>query len=118
LIKEIAQGTASAMGAVCDVEIDRGYPMLFNHPETTALARQTAEHYLGPEKVVDLDLWMAAEDFAFYAREIPATFYRLGTRNEAKGWVSSVHTPTFDLDEKSLPLGAGLMAAIALRQLA
>jgi len=118
LIREIASGTASAMGAVCDVEIDRGYPMLFNHPETTALARSTAEAYLGPQQVVDLDLWMAAEDFAFYAQQIPATFYRLGTRNEAKGWVSSVHTSTFDVDESALPLGAGLMAAIALEQLA
>jgi len=118
LIREIAYGTASAMGAVCDVEIDRGYPMLFNHPESTALARSTAEAYLGPQQVVDLDLWMAAEDFAFYAQQIPATFYRLGTRNEAKGWVSSVHTSTFDVDESALPLGAGLMAAIALEQLA
>ena len=118
LIREIASGTASAMGAVCDVEIDRGYPMLFNHPETTALARSTAEAYLGPQQVMDLDLWMAAEDFAFYAQQIPATFYRLGTRNEAKGWVSSVHTSTFDVDESALPLGAGLMAAIALEQLA
>ena len=118
LIREIASGTASAMGAVCDVEIDRGYPMLFNHPEPTALARSTAEAYLGPQQVVDLDLWMAAEDFAFYAQQIPATFYRLGTRNEAKGWVSSVHTSTFDVDESALPLGAGLMAAIALEQLA
>ena len=117
LIREIASGTASAMGAVCDVEIDRGYPMLFNHPESTALARSTAEAYLGPQQVVDLDLWMAAEDFAFYAQQIPATFYRLGTRNEAKGWVSSVHTSTFDVDESALPLGAGLMAAIALEQL-
>ena len=118
LIREIASGTASAMGAICDVEIDRGYPMLFNHLEPTALARSTAEAYLGPQQVVDLDLWMAAEDFAFYAQEIPASFYRLGTRNEAKGWVSSVHTSTFDVDESALPLGAGLMAAIALEQLA
>jgi len=118
LIREIASGTASAMGAICDVEIDRGYPMLFNHPEPTALARSTAEAYLGPQQVVDLDLWMAAEDFAFYAQQIPASFYRLGTRNEAKGWVSSVHTSTFDVDESALPLGAGLMAAIALEQLA
>lgn len=118
LIREIASGTASSMGAICDVEIDRGYPMLFNHPEPTALARSTAEAYLGPQQVVDLDLWMAAEDFAFYAQQIPATFYRLGTRNEAKGWVSSVHTSTFDVDESALPLGAGLMAAIALEQLA
>lgn len=116
-IREIAEGTASAMGAVCEVEIDRGYPMLYNHPLPTSLARRTAEQYLGAENVVDLDLWMAAEDFAWYAQEIPASFYRLGTRNEARGIVSSVHTPTFDVDEEALSTGAGLLAAIALEQL-
>ncbi|MFM8685319.1 MAG: amidohydrolase, partial [Bacteroidota bacterium] len=70
------------------------------------------------ENVVDLDLWMAAEDFAWYAQEIPASFYRLGTRNEAKGIVSSVHTPTFDIEEDAMATGAGLLAAIALEQLA
>jgi amidohydrolase len=117
LIREIAEGTARAMGATCEVEIDRGYPMLYNHPEPTALARETAVRYLGADKVVELDLWMAAEDFAWYARQIPATFYRLGTRNEERGIVSSVHTPTFDVEEDALPTGAGLMAAIALQQL-
>ncbi|MFM7288906.1 MAG: M20 family metallopeptidase, partial [Bacteroidota bacterium] len=113
-IREIAEGTASAMGAACLVEIDKGYPMLYNHPRPTSLARRTAEQYLGIENVVDLDLWMAAEDFAWYAQEIPASFYRLGTRNEAKGIVSSVHTPTFDIEEDAMATGAGLLAAIAL----
>jgi amidohydrolase len=117
-IREIAEGTASAMGATCLVEIDKGYPMLYNHPRPTSLARRTAEQYLGSENVVDLDLWMAAEDFAWYAQEIPASFYRLGTRNEAKGIVSSVHTPTFDIEEDAMATGAGLLAAIALEQLA
>jgi len=117
-IREIAEGTASAMGAACLVEIDKGYPMLYNHPRPTSLARRTAEQYLGSENVVDLDLWMAAEDFAWYAQEIPASFYRLGTRNEAKGIVSSVHTPTFDIEEDAMATGAGLLAAIALEQLA
>jgi len=116
-IRDIAQGTATAMGALCEVEIDKGYPMLYNHPAPTSLARRTAEYYLGAENVVDLDLWMAAEDFAWYAQEIPASFYRLGTRNEARGIVSSVHTPTFDIDEEAMATGAGLLAAIALEQL-
>jgi amidohydrolase len=116
-IREIAEGTASAMGATCLVEIDKGYPMLYNHPRPTSLARRTAEQYLGSENVVDLDLWMAAEDFAWYAQEIPASFYRLGTRNEARGIVSSVHTPTFDIEEDAMATGAGLLAAIALEQL-
>ncbi|TAD97080.1 MAG: amidohydrolase, partial [Bacteroidetes bacterium] len=44
-------------------------------------------------------------------------FYRLGTRNEAKGIVSGVHTPTFDIDEDALELGAGMMAWLTLCEL-
>jgi metal-dependent amidase/aminoacylase/carboxypeptidase family protein len=60
---------------------------------------------------------MAAEDFAYYSQVIPACFYRLGTRNEEKGIVSSVHTPTFDVDENALEIGSGLMAYLAICEL-
>jgi metal-dependent amidase/aminoacylase/carboxypeptidase family protein len=81
------------------------------------LAKQGAIEYLGNENVVDLDTWMAAEDFAYYSQIIPACFYRLGTRNEKKGIVSSVHTPTFDIDEDALNIGVGLMAYLAIKKL-
>jgi amidohydrolase len=60
---------------------------------------------------------MAAEDFAYYSQVTDACFYRLGTRNEAKGITSSVHTPTFDIDENALAISTGLMAYIALKRL-
>jgi metal-dependent amidase/aminoacylase/carboxypeptidase family protein len=60
---------------------------------------------------------MASEDFAFYSQQMDACFYRLGTRNEAKGIVSGVHTTTFDIDESSLETGAGLMAWLAVNEL-
>jgi amidohydrolase len=41
----------------------------------------------------------------------------MGTRNENKGLTSSLHTPTFDIDESALETGMGLMAYIALKQL-
>jgi metal-dependent amidase/aminoacylase/carboxypeptidase family protein len=60
---------------------------------------------------------MAAEDFAYYSQEIPACFYRLGTRNETRGITSGVHTPTFDIDEDALELSTGLMAWLAINEL-
>ncbi len=116
-IRNIAEGIANSMGGKCELEIRNGYPFLVNDPATTEIARTAAEEYLGKENVVDLDVWMAAEDFAYYSQEIPACFYRLGTRNEAKGITSSVHTPTFDIDEDALKIGPGLMAYIALQML-
>jgi len=116
-MKKMAEGIAESMGGSCDFRIERGYPFLENNAALTANARTWAEEYLGKENVLELDLWMAAEDFAYYSQEIDACFYRLGTRNEARGITSSVHTPTFDIDENALPIGAGLMAYIALNYL-
>ncbi|MGI4749505.1 MAG: M20 metallopeptidase family protein [Janthinobacterium lividum] len=116
-MKKMAEGMAESMGGSCDFEIRKGYPFLINEEKLTASTRAFAEDYLGKENVLDLDIWMAAEDFAYYSQVADACFYRLGTRNEERGITSSVHTPTFDVDESSLEVSTGLMAYLALKQL-
>ncbi len=116
-MKKMAEGMAESMGAICDFNIMKGYPFLINEEKLTANVRAFAEDYLGKENVLDLDIWMAAEDFAYYSQVADACFYRLGTRNEERGIVSSVHTPTFDVDESALELSTGLMAYLAVKQL-
>ena len=116
-IKKLAEGLCESMGGSCDIDIKNGYPFLMNDPDLTDRARAAAEAYLGEENVVDLDLWMGAEDFAYYSQEVPACFYRLGTRNEERGIVSSVHTPTFDIEETALETSIGLMAWLAVQEL-
>ncbi len=117
IIEKMAPGIAESFGARCEVEFIRGYPYLENNPILTRKIRTYAEEYLGKENVIDLDLWMAGEDFAFYSQVVDSCFYRLGTRNEARGIVSGVHTPTFDVDEAAIELGMGLMAWNAIREL-
>ncbi len=114
---KMVHGIAESMGAKVEFEIRKGYPVLYNEPQITARTRNYATDYLGEQNVIDLDIWMAAEDFAYYTQVTDGCFYRLGTRNEARGITSSVHTPTFDVDEDSLKIGVGLMAYIALREL-
>jgi len=116
-MKKMAMGIAESMGATCDFEIRVGYPFLVNEEKLTHEVRGYAEEFLGKENVVDLDLWLAGEDFAYYSQETDACFYRLGTGNEEKGITSAVHTPTFDIDEGALALSTGLMAYITLRRL-
>jgi amidohydrolase len=116
-MKKMAEGIAESMGGSCEFEIRKGYPFLVNEEKLTAQAKQFAQEYLGKENVLDLDIWMAAEDFAYYSQVTDACFYRLGTRNEAKGITSSVHTPTFDIDENAFAISTGLMAYIALKRL-
>lgn len=116
-MKKMAEGMAESMGARCEFEIRNGYPFLVNEPKLTASVRSFAEDFLGKENVVDLDLWLAAEDFAYYSQQADACFYRLGTRNEERDITSAVHTPTFDIDEEALQLSTGLMAYIGVKQL-
>ncbi len=114
---KIATGIAEGMGGSCDFDIRRGYPFLQNNPPLTQRAREYAIELLGKENVLDLDLWLAAEDFAYYTQEADACFYRLGTGNIEKGITSSVHTPTFDIDEKALEIGPALMSWITVQEL-
>jgi amidohydrolase len=116
-IKKMAESIAEGMGGKCEVDISRGYPYLQNNPELTRRIRNAAEAYVGKDNVVDIDITLGAEDFAYYSQVIPASFYRLGTRNEAKGITSYVHTPTFDIDEDALKIGPGLMAWMAIQEL-
>lgn len=116
-IIQVATSVTEALGGRCEIEVRKGYPFLNNHEETTEHARQAAIEYLGEENVEDLDIWPAGEDFAYFSQEVNSCFYRLGIRNEEKGIKSMLHTPTFDIDESALEVGAGLMAFIALKQL-
>ncbi|MBV8388868.1 MAG: amidohydrolase [Mucilaginibacter sp.] len=116
-MKKMAEGIAESMGGRCDFNIMKGYPFLINEEKLTNAVRGYAEDYLGKENVVDLDIWMAAEDFAYYTQVADSCFYRLGTRNESRGITSSVHTPTFDVEEDAFKVSTGLMAYLALKQL-
>lgn len=116
-IRKLAEGIASSMGAEVAIEIRKGYPFLKNDESLTELCANSAIEYLGDEKIKDLELWMAAEDFAYYSQEVPSCFYRLGTRNMEKGTHYSVHHPSFDIDEDALEIGAGLMANLAIKAL-
>lgn len=116
-MKKMAEGIAESMGGSCDFNIMRGYPFLINEEKLTHATRGHAEDYLGKENVLDLDIWMAAEDFAYYSQAADSCFYRLGTRNEARGITSSVHTPTFDVEEDAFKVSTGLMAYLAVKQL-
>jgi amidohydrolase len=116
-MKKMAEGICESMGGSCEFNIMRGYPFLINEEKLTAATRGHAEDYLGKENVLDLDIWMAAEDFAYYSQVADSCFYRLGTRNESRGITSSVHTPTFDVEEDAFKISTGLMAYLAVKQL-
>lgn len=110
LIKKISTDLVHSMGGEIDLNIDKGYPAVINHDQLTSAARMAAEEFLGKENVEETELRMGAEDFGYYAQQIPACFYRVGVMNKEKGIVSGVHTPTFNIDEDAIEVGIGMMA--------
>lgn len=116
-ITKMATSIAEGMGGTCEVFIDKGYPFLVNDEQTTTKAKQYATEYLGSENVMDLDLRMTAEDFAYFSQSLPSCFYRLGIKNESRGIIHNLHTDQFDVDESCLETGSGLMAWMAIREL-
>lgn len=99
-----------AMGAEATIHIDVGYPTVLNHTGLTKKAWALAEEFAGVDNVEETEMRMGAEDFGYYARQIPGCFFRLGVRNEAQGIISGVHTPTFNIDENAIETGMGMMA--------
>lgn len=108
---DLATHLVKSMGGEVDFKIEIGYPVLNNDETLTMQAKQKAIDFLGAENVVDIELRMTAEDFAYYGQHMPACFYRLGTASpfdDSKSF--SVHHPQFDIDEDALLVGMGLMA--------
>ncbi len=110
LIRKQAIGLVESMGGEIDLHIDVGYPTVDNDPVFTEKAWRLAEAYMGKEKVEETEMRRGAEDFGYYKQKIPGCFYRLGVRNEAKGIIHNVHTPKFDIDERAIETGMGMMA--------
>ncbi len=116
-MKKMAENIAEGMGGSCDFEIKKGYPFLVNDENLTKGSKIAAIEYLGADKVVDLDLRMTAEDFAYYSHILPGCFYRLGIKNENKQINSGLHTSTFNIDEDALETSIGLMSWLAINEL-
>ena len=116
-LREIVRKVSTPYGIESKIVIEKGYPFLVNDEALTKNCMSWAKEFLGDENVEELPLRMTAEDFAFISQQVPSCFYRLGTGNKALGITSGVHTPTFDIDENALQVGAGLMAYLAVKQL-
>ncbi|MBK7130568.1 MAG: amidohydrolase [Crocinitomicaceae bacterium] len=112
LITETAKKITQASGASVDITIERGYPYLENDPDLTEQVRSVLKSTLGEHAVEDLPIRMTGEDFSFYAHKVPATFIRLGVRNEQRGIVHGVHNARFDIDENALSTGIVALLSI------
>ena len=107
-VGEITQSTAKIFGGTCVMDSSGKTPVLVQDAAVTARLRNAAEEILGKENVHDMKRVMASEDFAAFARQVPATMMRLGCGNKERGIVHAVHTPFFDIDERAIDMGSDI----------
>ena len=79
-LKNVAEHVAAAHGAtaVAQVPDTKGNPVTVNDPALSAKMRPSLVRAVGAGNVVDVGLNMGAEDFSFYAREVPGFFFFVG----------------------------------------
>ena len=109
LIERTIKGICSSAGAGFEFKISPGYPELVNTSAETAFAENAAKEFLGKENVFPGEKFMFAEDFAYYLKKCPGSFYWIGAGN-----TSGLHTSTLNLDEKLISQGAAFMAYLAI----
>ena len=115
-MKEMVPDIAKAFRAEATIEIDKGYPITFNHLELTSQMLPTLQRIASKENVLEIDAITGAEDFSFFQQKIPGLYFFLGGKaldvkpEEAAGH----HTPDFILDESGFVLGVKTLSALAL----
>jgi amidohydrolase len=109
-IRTLAEGIEQVTGTKLDVCFERGTPSVYNDEGLTKIVSDAAADLLGPENVTFMSRpSMGSEDFAAYLDHVPGTMFRLGAAGEDGTW-TGLHTPTFDVDERCLAVGAKILA--------
>ncbi len=115
LIEETAQGIAAAFGARADVQYRRLSAPLINDRQLSDLVRDVAADLVGKNNVREAVRTMGGEDMAYFLEKVPGCFAFVGSA--ASSGSAPHHSPTFDIDEESLVVGAELLTRTAVRYL-
>jgi len=111
-LRRIVTHTAEALGTTAEVDYEFGYPPVINSRESVAFLRSFLQQAAGEGNVVEPEINMGGEDFAYYLQHVPGVFVLLGTRNPAKGLTAPHHNPKFTFDEDIFPLAVSLFVAV------
>ena len=116
MIRRTATDIASAGGATIGFALDGGpYPATINDPALTERMVPTLER-VSPGNTRTISLVTGAEDFSFYAREVPGLFFRLGVTPPDRDLATTPdnHSPLFYVDETALVTGVRAMVSLAV----
>lgn len=114
-IKRTAEGIAQSGGATATVTITRGYNITTNDAALNERMLPTLRRVAGPTMLQPASASSAGEDFSLFANRAPGLFLSLKVTPPGVDATSAInHSPLFQADDRALPLGARLMANMAL----
>lgn len=117
LITEAVQEIVRPYGVSAEVEHARGVPPTVNDADAVEVIEAAARTELGEHSVVLTPQSLGGEDFAWLLEKVPGAMVRLGTRTPG-GHTYDLHRPDFVVDERAIAMGARVLAATAVRDLA
>lgn len=112
LMPQIATNVATAHGATAKVTYRKGYPATINQPELVRRSLPVLEQVIGRENLLEVQLSMGGEDFAYFAQKVPGFYLRLGVTGAGIENPSGLHTPGFLVDESAMLNGVRAMTAV------
>jgi amidohydrolase len=112
-LRAVAEGVAGGLGCTAELRIEDGYPVLVNDAAETAFALSVAADVAGADAADGTHpLWPGAEDFAYFAREVPSAFVLIGN-----GPSAALHHPAFDFCDATAPYGVAYWVRLVERAL-
>lgn len=113
-MKEMVPAIAKAHRAEATIEIDKGYPITFNHVDLTKQMLPTLQRVAGAKRVIEINAITGAEDFSFFQKEIPGLYFFLGGKALDNKNPAGHHTPDFRIDESGFILGIKTLSALTV----
>ena len=114
--QRVAKNIGAGMGVDVDLEITKAVPVTYNDPELTSKVVPFLVNTAGAEKVMVRKAITGAEDFAFFAEEVPSFFFFIGGCPEGTDPKSAAphHTPDFYVDDAGMITGLKAMVNLTL----
>ena len=109
-LREVVSGVAAACGVEADLSMASFTPAVTNDRSVTAVVQEAAKVVVGVDHVTATHRTMGSEDASFFLQQVPGCYFFLGSANPERGLTAHHHTPSFDVDEDVLPIGAAVMA--------
>jgi len=118
LLAEVKRASelARTLGGDYELTLTAGYPAVVNDVALASLVRSVAVQMLGEDAVRPMEPDPGSEDFSFFLEKAPGCYFLLGVHNPGEPQ-RYLHSPYFDMDESALPVGAAMLAQIALSYL-